>query len=159
MEVVIGPIKWTSLISQKKTFVTIFVISLYLGLCNCWFRLKRTQKICQIWLTVVCDQNYGFCNDFRTIVEQLDVHQALVKQFAKILEFILKFDEYKMMNPAPGVSADFRSPPRPTAGPGSPRERFRFEDSAGCITISPPDTNSRAHSWANYDVDGCWDKM
>jgi len=35
-----------------------------------------------------------------TIVEQLDVHQALVKQFAKILEFVLKFDENKMMNPA-----------------------------------------------------------
>jgi hypothetical protein len=36
----------------------------------------------------------------RSIVEQLDVHQALVKQFAKVLEFVLKFDEYKMMNPA-----------------------------------------------------------
>lgn len=35
-----------------------------------------------------------------SIVEQLDVHQALVKQFAKVLEFVLKFDEYKMMNPA-----------------------------------------------------------
>lgn len=35
-----------------------------------------------------------------TAVEQLDEHQALVKQFAKLLEFVLKFDEYKMMNPA-----------------------------------------------------------
>ncbi len=37
---------------------------------------------------------------FSSIAEQLDVHQALVKQFAKMLEFVLKFDEYKMMNPA-----------------------------------------------------------
>lgn len=32
--------------------------------------------------------------------EQLDEKQALVRQFAKVLEFILKFDEYKMLNPA-----------------------------------------------------------
>ncbi len=32
-------------------------------------------------------------------MEQLDEHQALVKQFAKLLEFVLRFDEAKMTNP------------------------------------------------------------
>ena len=35
-----------------------------------------------------------------SIVEQLDDHQALVKQFAKLLDFALKFDECKMITPA-----------------------------------------------------------
>ena len=30
--------------------------------------------------------------------------QAIVKQFAKLLDFVLKFDEAKMMNPALQVS-------------------------------------------------------
>lgn len=36
----------------------------------------------------------------RNVAEQLDDHQALVKQFAKLLEFVLIFDELKMQNPA-----------------------------------------------------------
>lgn len=34
------------------------------------------------------------------VSEQLEAHQAIVKQFAKLLDFVLKFDEAKMMNPA-----------------------------------------------------------
>ena len=63
---------------------------------------------CEVGLTHEClvsfwssrDDSLDLSEPLRTIVEQLDVHQALVKQFAKILEFVLKFDEYKMMNPA-----------------------------------------------------------
>ena len=36
----------------------------------------------------------------REVTEQLDIHQALVKQFAKVLDFVLEFDECKMTNPA-----------------------------------------------------------
>lgn len=39
------------------------------------------------------------------ILEQLECHQALVKQFAKILDFVLRFDEVKMTTPA--VQNDF----------------------------------------------------
>ncbi|XP_040572056.1 CYFIP-related Rac1 interactor B [Lepeophtheirus salmonis] len=39
-------------------------------------------------------------SDPATILEILDERQALVKQFAKILEFVLKFDELKLVNPA-----------------------------------------------------------
>ncbi len=39
------------------------------------------------------------------MAEQLDDHQALVKQLAKVLEFVLKFDECKMATPA--VQNDF----------------------------------------------------
>ncbi len=39
------------------------------------------------------------------LFERLDAHQALVKQFAKILDFVLKFDEAKMTTPA--VQNDF----------------------------------------------------
>lgn len=44
----------------------------------------------------------NFC---RTIGELLDEHRALVKQFSKMLEFVLKFDECKMTTPA--VQNDF----------------------------------------------------
>ena len=37
---------------------------------------------------------------FRTVIERLDVHQALVKQFAHMLKFVLLFDEHKMAQPA-----------------------------------------------------------
>ena len=40
-----------------------------------------------------------------SLAEQLDDHQALVKQLAKVLEFVLKFDETKMTTPA--VQNDF----------------------------------------------------
>ena len=39
------------------------------------------------------------------IAEHLDDHQALVKQLAKVLDFVLKFDECKMTTPA--VQNDF----------------------------------------------------
>ena len=35
----------------------------------------------------------------------LTQHQALVKQFAKILDFALEFDEFKMLKP--GIQNDF----------------------------------------------------
>ena len=39
------------------------------------------------------------------LAEQLDDHQALVKQLAKVIDFVLKFDEIKMNKPA--VQNDF----------------------------------------------------
>lgn len=36
------------------------------------------------------------CSGNSTPTQHLDSQQALVKQFAEILEFVLKFDEYKV---------------------------------------------------------------
>ncbi|XP_075225691.1 CYFIP-related Rac1 interactor B [Lycorma delicatula] len=40
------------------------------------------------------------CSGAMTPTQHLETQQALVKQFAEILEFVLKFDEYKMKTPA-----------------------------------------------------------
>ncbi|KAL1450733.1 hypothetical protein WDU94_003062 [Cyamophila willieti] len=45
------------------------------------------------------------CSGPEPIAQHLDTQQALVKQFAEILEFVLKFDEYKMKTPA--IQNDF----------------------------------------------------
>nr|XP_018916474.1 PREDICTED: protein FAM49B-like [Bemisia tabaci] len=45
------------------------------------------------------------CSGNSTPTQHLDSQQALVKQFAEILEFVLKFDEYKMKTPA--IQNDF----------------------------------------------------
>ncbi len=52
-----------------------------------------------------CDGNDGVSLSRVGLFERLDQHQALVKQFAKILDFVLKFDEAKMTTPA--VQNDF----------------------------------------------------
>ena len=52
-------------------------------------------------LKVLSESGEGQMN----IVERLDDHQALVKQFAKLLDFVLRFDECKMTTPA--VQNDF----------------------------------------------------
>lgn len=38
------------------------------------------------------------CSGAMTPTQHLETQQALVKQFAEILEFVLKFDEYKVTN-------------------------------------------------------------
>ncbi|XP_039284736.1 CYFIP-related Rac1 interactor B [Nilaparvata lugens] len=45
------------------------------------------------------------CSGAMTPTQHLETQQALVKQFAEILEFVLKFDEYKMKTPA--IQNDF----------------------------------------------------
>uniref|UniRef100_A0A8D9BT16 Protein FAM49A n=1 Tax=Cacopsylla melanoneura TaxID=428564 RepID=A0A8D9BT16_9HEMI len=45
------------------------------------------------------------CSGPEPIAQHLDTQQALVKQFAEILEFVLKFDEHKMKTPA--IQNDF----------------------------------------------------
>ncbi|TRY61139.1 hypothetical protein TCAL_13862 [Tigriopus californicus] len=72
------------------------------------FSKDLTQIIPKI-LLMLCNPNKedGFTSQpsKAKIPEQLDDHQAIVKQFAKILEFVLKFDECKMTTPA--VQNDF----------------------------------------------------
>ncbi|XP_014248208.1 protein FAM49A isoform X2 [Cimex lectularius] len=45
------------------------------------------------------------CSGVMSPTQHLETQQALVKQFAHILEFVLKFDEYKMKTPA--IQNDF----------------------------------------------------
>lgn len=45
------------------------------------------------------------CSGAMTPTQHLETQQAIVKQFAEILEFVLKFDEYKMKTPA--IQNDF----------------------------------------------------
>ncbi len=51
------------------------------------------------------DADEGAALSRQALFERLDERQALVKQFAKILDFVLKFDEAKMTTPA--VQNDF----------------------------------------------------
>ena len=39
---------------------------------------------------------FQLCSGPMTPTQHLETQQALVKQFAEILEFVLKFDEYKV---------------------------------------------------------------
>jgi hypothetical protein len=39
---------------------------------------------------------FQLCSGPMTPTQHLEMQQALVKQFAEILEFVLKFDEYKV---------------------------------------------------------------
>jgi len=45
------------------------------------------------------------CSGAMSPTQHLETQQALVKQFAEVLEFVLKFDEYKMKTPA--IQNDF----------------------------------------------------
>ena len=45
------------------------------------------------------------CSDSMTPLKHLETQQALVKQFSRVLDFVLKFDELKMMNPS--IQNDF----------------------------------------------------
>ena len=47
---------------------------------------------------------FDYFFSFRSLVERLDSHQALVKQLAKILDGVFKLDEFKMVNS--GMSND-----------------------------------------------------
>ena len=47
---------------------------------------------------------FDYLSSFRSLVERLDSHQALVKQLAKILDGVFKLDEFKMVNS--GMSND-----------------------------------------------------
>jgi len=68
---------------------------------------ERMDVVVPNILRVICSvqSNEENANMSLDIAEQLDSHQALVKQLAKILEFVLKFDECKMGTPA--VQNDF----------------------------------------------------
>ncbi len=80
---------------------------------NTWGWLRSTQRytVRQRQCAVVDYKNCLFPSSMNlyslrhALVEHLDDHQALVKQFARILDFVLKFDECKMTTPA--VQNDF----------------------------------------------------
>ena len=53
---------------------------------------------------IKCTYLFDYFSSFRSLVERLDSHQALVKQLAKILDGVFKLDEFKMVNS--GMSND-----------------------------------------------------
>jgi len=68
---------------------------------------KKLNDVVPNILRVICSvqNNEENANKSLDMAEQLDSHQALVKQLAKVLEFVLRFDERKMGTPA--VQNDF----------------------------------------------------
>ncbi|KAI2799643.1 Protein fam49b [Blomia tropicalis] len=61
--------------------------------------------VCRLKKQVVISLLGELCSDSMTPLAHLDTQQALVKQFASILDFVLKFDELKMLNPS--IQNDF----------------------------------------------------
>ncbi|PSN56634.1 hypothetical protein C0J52_11271, partial [Blattella germanica] len=68
-------------------------------------RLKRFYEFSTELELVVPKILFQLCSGPMTPTQHLETQQALVKQFAEILEFVLKFDEYKMKTPA--IQNDF----------------------------------------------------
>ncbi|KDR17574.1 protein FAM49B isoform X1 [Zootermopsis nevadensis] len=68
-------------------------------------RLKRFYEFSTELEVVVPKILFQLCSGPMTPTQHLETQQALVKQFAEILEFVLKFDEYKMKTPA--IQNDF----------------------------------------------------
>lgn len=68
-------------------------------------QLKRFHDFTQEIVMVIPKILGQLCSSDMTPTKHLEQQQALVKQFAEILEFVLKFDEYKMTTPA--IQNDF----------------------------------------------------
>lgn len=68
-------------------------------------KLKQFYYFSQSLEEVVPRILWELCSGPRTPREHLETQQALVKQFAEILDFVLKFDDLKMTNPA--IQNDF----------------------------------------------------
>lgn len=81
---------------QRKAWDT--VVPLVIRLKSFYQFSKKLENVIPRLLTVLC------CGPL-TPYEHLQTQQALVKQFAEILDFVLKFDSLKMTNPS--VQNDF----------------------------------------------------
>ncbi|XP_066991698.1 CYFIP-related Rac1 interactor B [Anabrus simplex] len=68
-------------------------------------KLKRFYEFSTELEAVVPRILFQLCSGSMTPTQHLETQQALVKQLAEILEFVLKFDEYKMKTPA--IQNDF----------------------------------------------------
>ncbi|XP_065213495.1 CYFIP-related Rac1 interactor B [Planococcus citri] len=68
-------------------------------------KLKRFYLFSMELEVVVTKILVELCSGSSTPTQHLETQQALVKQFAETLEFVLKFDEYKMKTPA--IQNDF----------------------------------------------------
>jgi len=68
-------------------------------------QLKRYHEFSHDIEIVIPEILSQLCSSDLSPTQHLETQQALVKQFAEILEFVLKFDEYKMTTPA--IQNDF----------------------------------------------------
>ncbi|XP_076367994.1 CYFIP-related Rac1 interactor B-like isoform X1 [Tachypleus tridentatus] len=69
------------------------------------FKLRQFYEFSQQLGEVVPKILWDLCSGPMTPTQHLETQQALVKQFAEILDFVLKFDDLKMTNPA--IQNDF----------------------------------------------------
>ncbi|UYV77888.1 FAM49B [Cordylochernes scorpioides] len=69
------------------------------------FKLKHFYMFSQEIADVVPRLLWQLCSGPMTPTQHLETQQALVKQFAEILDFVLRFDDLKMTNPA--IQNDF----------------------------------------------------
>jgi len=90
--------------SELQAWTT--VLPLVLKLKTFFEFSRKLEDLVPKILNELCDKNLANSLQRNGTVgcekasEQLEAHQAIVKQFAKLLDFVLKFDESKMMNPA-----------------------------------------------------------
>ncbi|KAK7100251.1 CYFIP-related Rac1 interactor B-like [Littorina saxatilis] len=75
------------------------------GVCPLVAKLKRFYEFSQDLEQVVLELLRVLCSEDLTPREHLESQQALFKQFAEILDFVLRFDDLKMTNPA--IQNDF----------------------------------------------------
>lgn len=86
------------------------------------------------------------CSDSMTPLKHLETQQALVKQFSCILDFVLKFDDLKMLNPS--IQNDFSFYRRTVSRIRSPNPRVKSELIA-IEDLSPEFANRMSLFYAN----------
>lgn len=86
------------------------------------------------------------CSDSMPPLKHLETQQALVKQFSCLLDFVLKFDELKMLNPS--IQNDFSFYRRTINRIRSPNPNHKT-DLMGIEDLSPEFANRMSLFYAN----------
>lgn len=113
---------------------------------------KKLEEMVPKILSKLCDRDLANSlprsGGFNEASEQLDSHQATVKEFAKLLDFVLKFDEAKMMNPA--LQNDFSYYRRTTQRLRNSQNQNSNEETSSELESIPMNTcNSMSLFFAN----------
>ncbi|XP_052128861.1 CYFIP-related Rac1 interactor B [Frankliniella occidentalis] len=106
-------------------------------------KLKRFYEFSLELDAVVPKILFQLCSGPMVPTQHLETQQALVKQFAEILEFVLKFDEHKMKTPA--IQNDFSYYRRTLT-----RQRMSSLSSLACSEISDVDEREVSNELANH---------
>lgn len=87
------------------------------------------------------------CSESMTSLKHLETQQALVKQFAGILDFVLKFDDLKMLNPS--IQNDFSYYRRTISRLRSPNPNTVNSDFAAIPEVTAELANKMSLFYAN----------